>query len=240
MNSNAFIYIYNTKIIILPGGLTPKAQIMDTHNNRPFKANLKAKLRKLRLDKYNAAKAQAARDPLHKGRVAIPKLTREEVVDAMLDAWEELDPNLGANAWEVVKLMPYELAQEKGWTPKEAFADIRHLDWPWQMVSNIKPKDAGSDIEAFEWDNVPESNYDGTVTPSQVRAQMQVNAVPDHQSEEGNQTGSSQTETESIVVNSTPALQTPSLSKLQKACSHFQICSTTQDTLFKGRVPVSR
>ena len=72
--------------------------------------------------------------------MAIPKLTREEVVDAMLDAWEELDPNLGANAWEVVKLMPYELAQEKGWTPKEAFADIRHLDWPWQMVSNINLK----------------------------------------------------------------------------------------------------
>jgi len=188
---------------------------MDTHNNRPFKANLKAKLRKLRLDKYNAAKAQAARDPLHKGRVAIPKITREEVVDAMLEAWEELDPNLGANAWEVVKLMPYELAQEKGWTPKEAFADIRHLDWPWQMVSNIKPKDAGSDIEAFEWDNVPESNYEGTATPSQVRAQMQVNAVPDHQSEEGNQTGSSQTETETIVVNSTSALQTPSLPSQQ-------------------------
>ena len=30
-----FRTLYNTKIIILPGGLTPKAQIMDTHNNRP-------------------------------------------------------------------------------------------------------------------------------------------------------------------------------------------------------------
>ena len=29
-----FCVLYNTKIIILLGGLTPKAQIMDTHNNR--------------------------------------------------------------------------------------------------------------------------------------------------------------------------------------------------------------
>jgi len=35
-----FKRLYNTKIIILPGGLTPKAQIMDTHNNRPFKAKV--------------------------------------------------------------------------------------------------------------------------------------------------------------------------------------------------------
>ena len=30
-----FKRLYNAKIIVLPGGLTPKAQIMDTHNNRP-------------------------------------------------------------------------------------------------------------------------------------------------------------------------------------------------------------
>ena len=47
----------------------------------------------------------------------------------MLEAWDELDPTLWANAWVAVKLMPYELAQTKGWTPKEAFKDIRHLDW---------------------------------------------------------------------------------------------------------------
>ena len=39
----------------------------------------------------------------------------------MLEAWDEVDPQLGANAWEVVKLMPYELAQVRGWTPKQAF-----------------------------------------------------------------------------------------------------------------------
>ena len=31
---------------------------------------------------------------------------------------------------------------------------------------NIKPKDAGSDIEAFEWENVPEESYAGTQTPA--------------------------------------------------------------------------
>ena len=68
-----FKTLYNTKIIILPGGLTPKAQIMDTHNNRPFKCSLKAKLRKMRAAKYNAAKAEAAKDPLHKGQVGVPR-----------------------------------------------------------------------------------------------------------------------------------------------------------------------
>jgi len=33
-------------------------------------------------------------------------LTREEIVQIMLDAWDQLDPSLGANAWEHVKLMP--------------------------------------------------------------------------------------------------------------------------------------
>ena len=92
-----FKRLYNTKIIILPGGLTPKAQIMDTHNNRPFKAKVRSMVLKLRTEKYKAAKAEAAADPLHKGRVGIPKLTREEIVQIMLDAWDKLDPSLGAN-----------------------------------------------------------------------------------------------------------------------------------------------
>ena len=70
--------------------------------------------------------------------------------------------------------MPYELAQEVGWTPKVAFESIRHLDWPWQLVYNIKPKDVGSDIDDLEWDNVPQSQYEGTATPAQVRAQLEV------------------------------------------------------------------
>ena len=167
-----FKRLYNTKIIILPGGLTPKAQIMDTHNNRPSKAKVRSMVLKLRTEKYKATKAEAAADPLHKGRVGIPKLTREEIVQIMLDAWDQLDPSLGANAWEHVKLMPYELAQEKGWTPKEAFKDIRHLDYPWQSVSSIQPVDAGSDVEAIEWENVPASHYDGVQTPAEVLASL--------------------------------------------------------------------
>ena len=72
---------------------------MDTHNNTPFKASVGAKLRAMRRAKYQAAKAEALKDPLGKGCVRIPRLTREEVVEAMLEAWEELDPSLGANAW---------------------------------------------------------------------------------------------------------------------------------------------
>ena len=55
-----FRTLYNTKIIILPGGLTPKAQIMDTHNNRPFKFNAKSKITALRLKKYQQSKAALA------------------------------------------------------------------------------------------------------------------------------------------------------------------------------------
>ena len=73
----------------------------------------------------------------------------------MLKAWADLNPELGAKAWVAVKLMPYELAQQVGWVPKEAFADIRHCDYPWQAVSKIKPADVdGEDMDAVEWDNV--------------------------------------------------------------------------------------
>ena len=73
----------------------------------------------------------------------------------MLEAWAELNPELGAKAWVTVKLMPYELAQKVGWTPKEAFADIRQLDHPWQASSKIKPVEVdGEDLDAIEWDNV--------------------------------------------------------------------------------------
>jgi len=101
-----FKRLYNTKIIVFPGGLTPKAQIMDTHNNRPYKSKLKAKLRAMRRTKYMAAKAEAARDPLHKGAVRVPKLTREEVVDAMLEAWEDLDPSSCHTRWHKKKIGP--------------------------------------------------------------------------------------------------------------------------------------
>ena len=71
-----FKTLYNTKINIFPGGLTPKAQIRDTHNNRPLKFSVKSKTSALCLQKYREAKAAAASDPLHKGCVAIPKLSR--------------------------------------------------------------------------------------------------------------------------------------------------------------------
>ena len=75
------------------------------------------------------------------------------------------------------KLYPYEAAVLIGWTPKEAFESIRQFDYPWQSVSNIKPKDAGSDIDAFEWDNVPEEFYADTKTPAEVRAEVEVVAT---------------------------------------------------------------
>ena len=158
-----FMSLYNTEIIILPGGLTPKAQIMDTHNNRPFKHNLTAKLTKARLEKWKKARAEAAKDPTASKIVPIPQLSREEVIQAALEAWDELDPSLGANAWRAVKLMPYELAKKEGWTPKEAFKDIRHLDHPWQLSSKIRPKDVDSDFDDIEWNNVGAEFYADTV-----------------------------------------------------------------------------
>jgi len=168
-----FRVLYNTRIIVLPGGLTPKAQIMDTHNNRPFKASYRRKISKIRLDKYKAAKAEREAHPNRKkGRVGIPRIDRGEALECMLEAWAELPQELGANAWAAVKLYPYEAAVQIGWTPKEAFADIRHCDYPWQSVSQIRPKDTGSDVEAFEWDNVPEEFYSETQTPAEVRAEL--------------------------------------------------------------------
>ena len=83
---------------------------------------------------------------------------------------DELGPQLGGNAWVVVKWMPCEFAQLIGWTPKQAFEDIRHLDWPWQANSDIKPEDAGSDVDGIDWENVSADHYDSMMTPAQVRA----------------------------------------------------------------------
>ena len=48
----------NTKLIIIPGGLTPKAQIMDVLYNRPFKhrVRLATDLHKLKLCKQKKAR----------------------------------------------------------------------------------------------------------------------------------------------------------------------------------------
>ena len=105
-------------------------------------------------------KAAQARNPLYKASIGIPTLTRDEHVDIMLQAWAELSPALGAKAWVAVKLMPYELAQQVGWTPKDAFADVRDFDFPWQAVSKIKPAEVDSeDMGAIEWDNVSMDFY---------------------------------------------------------------------------------
>ena len=97
---------------------------MDVTNNRPFKVSVRSKQLKLRMKKYKQAKSAQAKNPLPKGPVGIPTLTREETVDIMLQAWKELSPELGAKAWVTVKLMPYELAQKVGWSPKEAFSEL--------------------------------------------------------------------------------------------------------------------
>ena len=81
--------------------------------------------------------------------------------------WEVLPQDLGVNnnnAWAAVKLCPYKAAILIGWTPKEAFEVIRHCDYLWQSVSQIKPKDTGSDIEAYQWENVSENFYSETQT----------------------------------------------------------------------------
>ena len=57
---------------------------MDTHNNRPFKCKCRTQIVKLRSEKYNAAKVEAAKNPLLKGRVAIPKISREEITQIIL------------------------------------------------------------------------------------------------------------------------------------------------------------
>ena len=71
------------------------------------------KSHKTRLDKYKykAAKAEQQRDPNNKkSRVAIPKVDRAEYLQCMLEAWDELPAELGANAWAAVKLYPYQAA----------------------------------------------------------------------------------------------------------------------------------
>ena len=133
--------------------------------------------------------------------------------------------------------MPYELAQEVGWTPKVAFESIRHLDWPWQLVSNIKPKDVGSDIEDLEWDNVPESHYEGTATPAQVRAQLEVARSEEQEAVAAEVTQSSESVPESTLPSDsndshTPAVQPPTSKKARTSPS-----SRKPACIFKHSLP---
>jgi len=218
-----FKRLYNTKIIILPGGLTPKAQIMDVVNNRPFKVNVRSKQLKLRLKKYKAVKAAQARNPLYKASIGIPTLTRDEHVDIMLQAWAELSPALGAKAWVAVKLMPYELAQQVGWTPKDAFADVRDFDFPWQAVSKIKPAEVDSeDMGAIERDNVSMDFY---ISKKYVEVFEEFFA-PDAQSEEIDKEGTPTCATE------LPSLQHQLLAIAEKATAHSATESEDSEPLF--------
>ena len=219
-----FKALYNTKIIILPGGLTPKAQIMDVVNNRPFKVNVRSKQLKLRLKKYKEVKAAQARNPLLKARSGIPTLTREEHVHIMLQAWAELSPELGAKAWVAVKLMPYELAQQVGWTPKDAFADVRHCDYPWQAVSKIRPSEVDAeDMDAIEWDNVSMDFY---VSKKYVEVYGEF-AAPVEPSEEIDEQDSATTS-----VPELPSLQAQILAIAKEATANSSTESDDSERLF--------
>ena len=109
---------YNTKIIILSVGLTPKTQIMDTHNTNLYKANDCAKTLKLCLQNHMTWRhRQLAKGD--SGPVGILSLLRDEIFDTMLQAWEVLAPFLSANTWRFFTLMPYELGVKEGWVPKD-------------------------------------------------------------------------------------------------------------------------
>jgi len=78
----------NTKLIIIPGGLTPKAQIMDVLYNRPFKhrVRLATDLHRLRL--YKEKKARCAGGHVD---YKMSKIERHLTVQHLIDAWEDVD-----------------------------------------------------------------------------------------------------------------------------------------------------
>ena len=114
----------NTKLIIIPGGLTPKAQIMDVLYNRPFKhrVRLATDLHRLRL--FKQKKAMYAGGHVE---AKMSKIERHLLVQHLIDAWEDLDESLMQNAWHKCKIVPKQIQEETNWDIDAAFADMEKI-----------------------------------------------------------------------------------------------------------------
>ena len=67
---------YNTKLIVIPGGLTPKAQLCDTHVNFTFKHHVKSQQTTNRLEQFREAKARAQQSGIQHASAYLKKLDR--------------------------------------------------------------------------------------------------------------------------------------------------------------------
>ena len=81
----------NTKLIVRPGGLNPKAQLIDALYNNPFKHHLRLAtgLHRLRIYKENKARCSS-------GHVEnkMSEIERYLTVQHIIDAWDDLDEGL--------------------------------------------------------------------------------------------------------------------------------------------------
>ena len=127
----------NTKLIIIPGGLTPKAQIMDVLYNRPFKhrVRLATDLHRLRL--YKQKKAMYAGGHVE---AKMSKIERHLLVQHLIDAWEDLDESLMQNAWHKCKIVPKQIQEETNWDIDAAFADMEKICGPFGDMSDVAIK----------------------------------------------------------------------------------------------------
>jgi len=140
----------NTKLIIIPGGLTPKAQIMDVLYNRPFKhrVRLATDLHRLRL--YKQKKARCAGGHVD---YKMSKIERHLTVQHLIDAWEDVDESLMKNAWHKCKLVPKAIQQETKWDINSAFAEMENQHGPFGDLSDVQIKSNVAEINKFNpWD----------------------------------------------------------------------------------------
>ena len=108
----------NTTLVVLSGGLTPKAQLCDTHVNYTYKHNIKNKQTRNRLAQYKEAKRRARESGQEHGTAFLKKMERISKIEhlqVMASAYADIQPNLGITSWETVKMMPYELARATRW-----------------------------------------------------------------------------------------------------------------------------
>ena len=114
---------------IIPGGGTSDMQVHDKHIIKRLKREHSILNIRARRQKYQRAlhRLQGAMGTSAPARIPIPKLTRIEHYQNLVKAWEKVDVGDLHSLLPDVKVMPYELAVTKGWTPENAFADFETI-----------------------------------------------------------------------------------------------------------------
>ena len=146
-------YMHTLKVCpgIIPGGGTADMQVHDKHIIKRLKREHAILNLRARREKYNTAlrRLQGAMGNSAPHRIPIPKLTRIEHYQNLVQAWEKVYVGDLHDLLPDVKVMPYELAVEKQWTPDKAFAEFEEIIEQEQMQDAVALQTVGAPLSTI-------------------------------------------------------------------------------------------